>query len=141
MSQQPTAPAVTQEIALGCEDELGRPLTFVSSFGYDPSDPYAVWLTFHIPGGDVHWVMARSLLAMGIDEPTGEGDVCLWPNLDADGRAVVSMDFHSPEGRLVVEARTKDVYQFLARSWAVVPPGAEGDNVDLDELVEELLAG
>jgi hypothetical protein len=141
MSQQPTARAVTQEIALGCDDELGRPLTFVSSFGYDASDPYAVSLAFHIPGGDVHWVMARSLLARGIDEPTGEGDVCLWPNLDADGRAVVSMDFHSPEGRLVVEARTKDVYQFLARSWAVVPPGAEGDNVDLDELVEELLAG
>ena len=141
MSQQHAAPAVTQEIALQCEDELGRPLTFVSSFGYDPRDPYAVWLTFHIPGGDVHWVMARSLLAKGIDEPTGEGDVCLWPNLDSDGRAVVSMDFHSPEGRLVVEARSKDVYQFLARTWTVVPPGSEGDNVDLDELVEELLAG
>ena len=141
MSQQDAARAVTQEIALGCEDELGRPLTFISSFGYDPTDPYAVWLTFHIPGGDVHWVLARSLLAQGIDEPTGEGDVCLWPNLDPDGRAVVSMDFHSPEGRLVVEARTSDVYQFLARTWVAVPPGSEGDNVDLDELVEELLAG
>ena len=141
MSKQHADRAVTQEIALGCEDELGRPLTFISSFGYDPHDPYAVWLTFHIPGGDVHWVLARTLLAQGIDEPTGEGDVCLWPNLDADGRAVVSMDFHSPEGRLVVEARTKDVYQFLARTWAAVPPGSESDNVDLDELVEELLAG
>jgi hypothetical protein len=141
MSQQHAAPAVTQEIALQCEDELGRPLTFISSFGYDPQDPYAVWLSFHIPGGDVHWVMARSLLARGIDEPTGEGDVVLWPNLDADGRAVVSMDFRSPQGRLVVEARTSDVYEFLARTWSVVRPGTEGDNVDLDELVEELLAG
>lgn len=141
MSQQPTAPAVMQEIALQCEDDLGRPLTFMSSFRYDSQDPYAVWLTFHIPGGDVHWVLARSLLVRGIDEPTGEGDVCLWPNLDPDGRAVVSMDFHSPEGRLVVEARTSDVYQFLGRTYAAVPPGTEGDNVDLDELVEELLAG
>jgi hypothetical protein len=41
----------------------------------------------------------------------------------------------------VVEARTADVYQFLARTWAAVPPGSEGDTVDLDELVEELLAG
>ena len=49
MSQQPTAPAVIQEIALGCEDELGRPLTFISSFGYDPADPFAVWLTFPHP--------------------------------------------------------------------------------------------
>jgi hypothetical protein len=141
MSHQPTAAAVTHEIALECEDDLGRPLTFISSFGYDPQDPYAVSLTFHIPGGDVHWVMARSLLTRGIDEPTGEGDVRLRPTLGADGRALVSMDFHSPEGRLVVEARTSDVYRFLARTWAVVPPGAEGDNVDLDALVEELLAG
>ena len=51
------------------------------------------------------------------------------------------MDFHSPEGRLIVEARTSDVYQFLARTWVAVPPGSEGENVDLDELVEELLAG
>jgi len=141
MSQQHTGPAVSQEIALQCEDELGRPLTFISSFGYDPADPYAVWLTFHIPGGDVHWVMGRALLARGIDEPTGEGDVCLWPNLDADGRAVVSMDFHSPEGRLVVEARSSDIYQFLGRTYAAVAPGSEGDNVDLDELVQDLLAG
>jgi hypothetical protein len=141
MSQEPTAPAVTQEIALQCEDDLGRPLIFISSFAYDPQDPYAVRLTFHIAGGDVHWVLARCLLARGIDEPAGEGDVCLRPDLDRDGRAVVSMDFHSPEGRLVVEARTSDVYQFLARTHAAVPPGTEGDNVDLDELVEELLAG
>src|SRR5690349_12653864 len=43
---------------------------------YDPSDPYAVRFTFHLPGdAPVTWVFARELLLDGISRPTGEGDV------------------------------------------------------------------
>lgn len=139
MPQQPVSQTVTQDIALHCLDELGRPMAFIASFGYHPEDPYAVWLTFHIPAGDVSWAMARSLLVRGLTEPAGEGDIRLWPSIDEDGRAVVCMDFRSPEGRLLTEARTADLHSFLLRSWASVPAGSESELVDLDQLVALLL--
>lgn len=139
MKPQPLAPTVTHDVALHCHDEYGRPYAFIATFGYHTDDPYAVWLTFHIPGGDVSWVLARSLLLRGLTEPAGEGDVRLWPSIDEAGRAVVRMDFHSPEGRLLTEARTADLHTFLVQTWAAVPPGAEGLQVDLDRLVDSLL--
>lgn len=139
MTQRPLSSTVTHEIALHCQDELGRPMTFMASFDYDPADPYAVWLTFHIPAGDVRWAIGRSLLQRGLTEPAGEGDIRLWPSIDDEGRALVSMDFHSPEGRLVTAARTAELTAFLARTWAAVPAGTEGDRVDLDLLVASLL--
>jgi len=139
MNHQPVSPTLSQDIALHCDDELGRPMSFMASFGYHDDDPYAVWVTFRIPAGEVRWAMARSLLQRGLTEPAGEGDVRLWPNLDDEGRAVVYMDFHSPEGRLVTAARTADLHQFLVGTWDAVPLGTESDWVDLDGLVDSLL--
>lgn len=138
MTPQPVSPTVTQDIALHCLDELGRPMSFIASFGYDASDPYAVWLTFHVPAGEIEWAMARTLLLRGLTQPVGEGDIRLAPAVDEDGHAVVRMDFCSPEGRLVTEARTADLFAFLNSTWRAVPPGSEAALVDVDELVERL---
>ncbi|MDO9457508.1 SsgA family sporulation/cell division regulator [Nocardioides sp.] len=138
MTQQPLAPAVTADIALHCDDELGRPMAFIATFSYDALDPYAVRVTFHVPAGDIPWVVARSLLTRGLGEPVGEGDIRLRPGLDEDGRAVVRMDFHSPEGRLQVEVRTADLLAFLGRTWLAVHPGDE--RVNVDALLDALLA-
>ncbi|WP_148615039.1 SsgA family sporulation/cell division regulator [Nocardioides rubriscoriae] len=135
---QPLAPAVTADIALHCDDELGRPMAFIATFSYDAGDPYAVQVTFHVPAGDVPWVVARSLLTRGLGEPAGDGDIRLRPGLDEDGRAVVRMDFHSPEGRLAVEVRSADLLWFLGRTWLSVRPGEE--SVDVDDLLTGLLA-
>lgn len=136
----PLAPAVQQDIALHCDDELGRPMAFIATFHYDDRDPYAVGITFHIPAGEVPWVVARSLLQHGLTEPCGTGDIRLWPWLDEDGHAMVKMAFHSPEGRLQVEVRSRDLITFLARTWELVPAGAEGRQFDLDDLVASLLS-
>jgi hypothetical protein len=133
----PLAPAVTADIALHCDDEHGRPMAFIATFSYDACDPYAVQLTFHVPAGDVPWVMARSLLVLGMGQPAGEGDIRLRPGIDEDGRAVVRMDFHSPEGRLEVEVRTSDLLSFLGRTWVSVRPGDEA--IDLDAFLTTLL--
>lgn len=134
---QPLAPAVTADIALHCDDELGRPMAFIATFSYDVDDPYAVRVTFHVPAGDVPWVVARSLLTRGLGEPAGDGDIRLRPGLDEDHRAVVRMDFHSPEGRLLVEVRSGDLLAFLARTWMSVRPGEE--HIDVDLLLTGLL--
>jgi hypothetical protein len=136
MTQPPRAPAVSADIALHCDDQLGRPMAFIATFSYDPRDPFAVVVTFHVPAGDVPWTIDRSLLAQGMAERCGEGDIRLRPALDEDGRAVVHMDFHSPEGRLRADVRTGELLAFLRRTWQAVEPGEE--SIDLDSLVAAL---
>lgn len=139
MAQPPTAPTVSQDITLHCLDDSGPDLAFVASLGYRADDPYAVWLTFHIPGGDVSWAVARSLLLKGLTEPVGDGDIRLRPDVDAEGHAVTVLDFRSPSGSLSTQARTVVLRTFLDRTWLVVPPGDEADQLDLDLLVGALL--
>ncbi|GAA5153003.1 hypothetical protein GCM10023340_34300 [Nocardioides marinquilinus] len=111
-------------------------MAFIATFSYDPHDPFAVVVTFHVPAGDIPWTIARSLLTQGLAEPCGEGDVRLRPAVDEDGRAVVRMDFHSPEGRLRAGVRTGELLSFLRRTWLAVAPGEE--SIDLDSLVAAL---
>ncbi len=136
----PHAPAVIQDIALHCDDELGRPMAFIATFAYDELDPYAVAITFHVPAGDVPWVVARSLLQQGLTDPAGAGDIRLWPAVDDDGSALVRMAFHSPEGRLQVAVRSRELLAFLCHTWCLVRSGAEPEQFDLDELVSSLLS-
>ena len=136
----PLAPAVVEDIALHCDDEFGRPMAFIATFHYDDLDPYAVGITFHIPAGEVPWVVARSLLRRGLTEPTGDGDIRLRPALDENGRAIVRMAFHSPEGRLRVTVCSGELLSFLTRTWEIVPLGSEPRQFDLDDLVALLLA-
>ena len=132
------APSLTQDVALHCDDERGRPMAFMATLAYCESDPYAVGMTFHVPAGEVPWVMARCLLRQGLTQPVGDGDIHLAPGIDEDGHAVVRMTFHSPEGRLRVAARSAELLEFLVRTWQLVPVGDETALVDLDSLVEAL---
>jgi sporulation and cell division protein SsgA len=141
VTSQPVSRALSQELNLECVDRHGRTLALVARFGYDESDPYAVWITFPSADGDVRWAICRATLLLGLTDPAGEGDLQLWPSTDSAGRAVVVLDFHSPDGHLMAQARTQDVYRFLTRTLATVPAGTEGDHLDLDALVADLLGG
>ena len=118
---------------------MGTLTTVDAALGYDPADPFAVTATFVTVEGDVVWTFARDLLARGLSGPAGEGDVHIWPCVDAEGGATVIIELCSPDGELVAQARTCDVYPFLSRSLAAVPAGTEADRIDLDQLIDQLL--
>jgi hypothetical protein len=128
--------ALSQELVLQCLDAWGRSLELPASFGYDPSDPWAVWITFRGPRDEVRWAVGRDLLLQGLTDPAGEGDIQLWPSIDENGRAAVVMELCSPDGRLVTQLLTNELYRFLTRTLAVVPLGTE--SIDLDQMVAEL---
>jgi hypothetical protein len=130
---------VTHDLALHCVDSAGTLTTVDAALGYDPADPFAVTITFVTVDGDVVWAFARDLLVRGLGGPAGQGDVHIWPRLDAEGCATVIIELCSPDGELVVQAGTRDVYQFLGRSLAAVPAGTETDRIDLDQLIDQLL--
>ena len=60
-----------------------------ADFSYNPADPLAVAMTLSTVAGPVTWTFARELLIEGQYEPTGEGDVHVWPCLSPSGEAVV----------------------------------------------------
>jgi hypothetical protein len=139
VTPQPMSRVLSQELVLRCLDARGRSFELPASFSFDPSDPWAVWITFRGPNDDVRWAMGRELLLQGMTDPAGEGDVQLWPSIDENGRAAVVMELHSPDGRLVTQLLTNELYRFLTRTLAAVPLGTE--TIDHELLVEEITRG
>lgn len=135
-----TTVTITESVTLDCVDGAGQTMTLPGELGYVSSDPYAVSTTFQTPGGDVVWTFARDLMVRGLTAPAGDGDVHVWPCLDAEGQAVVIIELHSPDGELLVQVATKDLYRFVNRTLAAVPIGTEGEHLDLDLLIGQLMA-
>ncbi len=131
---------VTEAVTLDCVDGSGQAMTLPGSLGYASADPYAVTLTFSTAGGDVVWTFARDLMVRGLTAPAGDGDVHVWPCLDADGQAVVIVELRSPDGELLVQIQTKALYRFVQRTLTAVPLGTEGEHLDLDMLIDQLMA-
>ena len=141
VTQQPVSRTISADLVLQVLDAWGRTVDLPAELGYDPADPWAVWITFRGASGrstePVRWAMGRDLLMRGMTDPAGEGDVQLFPSVDENGRAAVVMELCSPDGRLVTQMRTSDLYGFLVKTLMAVPLGTE--SVDLDLLVESLI--
>ncbi|MEW2498084.1 SsgA family sporulation/cell division regulator [Streptomyces nodosus] len=106
---------------------------------YDRGDPFAVRMTFPAPatleGVEVCWTFARELLATGLEEPVGHGDVRVRPY----GYDRTVLEFHAPEGTAVVHVHSSDIRRFLQRTTELVPVGLERLQRDLDHDLAELL--
>lgn len=115
--------------------------TLTASLRYDGADPLAVRLGFSaeasLDGADVAWSFGRELLESGLHRPTGEGDVHVWPR---DGSHTV-IELLSREGVAVVEFDSRELRDFLLRSYDAVPPGQELRLLDLDTGLAALLRG
>jgi hypothetical protein len=111
---------------------------------FDLGDPLAVHITFD-PGDDtsVTWRFARDLLAGGVQQPCGEGDVHIAPadpgcfddvliRLQVGGAAALFLCSAAP------------LMAFLDRTHALVPLGLEHRYSDfvarIDEALDEILA-
>ncbi|HYO41344.1 MAG TPA: SsgA family sporulation/cell division regulator [Nocardioidaceae bacterium] len=135
------APAtVTQLLGLELIDGAGSATPIEAELHYDPSDPYAVTAVFLTGDSPVRWTFGRDLLLEGIAEPAGDGDVHVWPCMDADGRPVVLMELCSPDGEALIQARTEQLAAFLDRVTAAVPPGSEPRLLDIDSALAAIFA-
>jgi hypothetical protein len=112
--------------------------TLVAEFVYDPADACAVTLVLQTQSGPVHWTFARELLADGQYEPTGDGDVHVWPCLSSCGEAVVIVELCSPVGETLLQFPSRAVQEFILSSVDSVPMGSE--DVDVDAWLQQLLA-
>ena len=83
---------------------------------FDPADPYAVTMHLEARSGSVTWTFARELLAEGLFDPSGDGDVQVWPCLSNTGEAVVIVELCSPDGTALLQTASRAVQAFVTRS-------------------------
>ena len=112
----------------------------LTELGYDSSHPYALTISFHRSDTTVVWTFARDLLSGGLSEPTGDGDVHVWPSLDDTGSAVVVIELCTTAGDALVEVCTADAVAFVERSYAIVAAGKESAHLDVDAIIAGLRA-
>ncbi|HEX7738349.1 MAG TPA: SsgA family sporulation/cell division regulator [Marmoricola sp.] len=133
----------TARIMTTCEgvliDEDGNEISVPCALGYDPGDPYAISFTLHGAQREVTWVFARTLIADGVFEPTGEADVHVWPTVSARGHARVAIELANAGVTALVLVPSCVTLGFLDRTEALMPFGTESAAIDLDATVDALL--
>ena len=136
-----TAPLiVSQAVTLDLIDSTGAATPIDAELQYDPRDPYAVTTVFMTGRSQVRWTFGRELLAEGLYEPSGDGDVHVWPCLDSAGHAVVIIELCSPDGEALVQAKTGDLRTFVDRMSQTVALGRESELVDVDAAIAAIFA-
>ena len=112
-------------------------------FSYDARDPYAVRIRFgsaHAGGMDaVTWLTGRELFRAGLDQPTGDGDVRVGPTEPSSD--VLFLQLRAPSGEAVMELSRTALAAFVRGTESLVPFGAEGAAIDLDQGLAVLLSG
>jgi hypothetical protein len=116
---------------------------------YDATDPFAVRIAFGEVGDDqdlvdadeagIAWLVSRELLQSGLDHPSGEGDVRMWPAHAATD--VLFLHLRAPSGEALFELSRATVAAFLRQTEALVPTGSESSMLSLDEELQALLSG
>lgn len=86
------ADLITARIEPEVVDERCGADSLVAALVYDPADPFAVTLAFRTDTQQVTWTFGRDLLIEGLYEPTGDGDMHIWPYPSSVGCAVVILE-------------------------------------------------
>ncbi|WP_157646890.1 SsgA family sporulation/cell division regulator [Actinomycetospora chiangmaiensis] len=103
-------------------------------------DPYAIALAFQtLHSREVVWRFSRGLLAQGLIEAVGEGDVRIRPLDTTVPARVVEIELLSPGGRAVFHAPYTELRDYLTRTQELIAFGAEHEWLDLDHTVTMLL--
>ncbi|MFR9794497.1 SsgA family sporulation/cell division regulator [Streptomyces sp. MS06] len=106
---------------------------------YETRDPYAVRLTFHLPGdAPVTWAFGRELLIDGVAGPCGEGDVQVAPaEPDVLGEVLIRLQVGCDHA--LFRSSAAPLLAFLDRTDKLVPLGQEGALADFDAHLDEAL--
>ncbi len=114
-------------------------LPLISTLRYQVADPFAVEATFRAGSDAISWVLGRDLLSDGLLSECGEGDVRVWPTIEARQRLVM-LELSSPDGRALLAADADRLESFLQRTYEAVPLGYEGDHLDIDRAIARLMS-
>jgi Streptomyces sporulation and cell division protein, SsgA len=116
------------------------PMPVDVALAYTKEDPYAVQASFVT--GDAHnpveWVFGRDLLADGLFNEAGDGDVKVRPHRARANR--VELELTSPSGYALFVTNATRLAEFLDQTFELVPPGTEYAWLDLDSALTRMLS-
>lgn len=116
-----------------------RDVAVPAALDYSADEPYSIRATFHTGEADVSWVFARELLVEGMGGPAGCGDISVWPGRH-QGQEVLFLSLSSDTGQAMLRTDTDEIRRFVNRTFEVVPTGRESDLIDMDVVINRLLA-
>ena len=130
---------VSAELGLSLVVPEHGAVPLVASLDYCADDPYAIKMSFHVGTDEpVEWIFARELLAAGIEGPSGEGDVQVWPG-DGEDADILNIALSSPFGEAHFQAPVGSTAEFLHSTYGIIPAGSESNFIDVDSELDELL--
>ncbi|NYV75546.1 SsgA family sporulation/cell division regulator [Streptomyces sp. UH6] len=102
---------------------------------YDVAEPLGVTLSFTADGDRrTRWVLARDLLQEGLYQPSGDGDVRVWPSggcrCGCSGSIHARILLQSATGYALLDLPLEPVQHWLDRTWNLVPDGSEESRLD-----------
>ncbi|MGA4849971.1 SsgA family sporulation/cell division regulator [Streptomyces sp. G5(2025)] len=106
---------------------------------YETGDPFAVRLTFHLPGdAPVTWAFGRELLIDGVGRPCGVGDVRIEPT-DPELMDEALIRLQVGPDQALFRVGIPPLLAFLDRTDKLVPLGQERALADFDAHLDEAL--
>ncbi len=131
---------VTRELSVQVVVPIDGPNEVSVAMRYDTVDPYAVHAVFRVADDQqVAWVFSRELLTEGLDQPSGDGDVRIWPE-SLQGRDVICISLRSPDGEALLRAPAEALIEFLSSAYALCPRGNERGHLKIDRALKALFA-
>ena len=129
---------VTRDLCVQVIAPAEGPRQLPVALHYDTSDPYAIQAVFHAARDqEIAWVFARELATQGLDPPSGEGAVRIWPAFD-DGCEVVRIALRSPDGEALLQVDYDEVVDFLSSTYTLCPRGREQRHLHIDHALGAL---
>lgn len=132
---------IAVEVVIDDGGHSGRGRMTVLQLLWQACDPLAVELVLTaqpdhpaLPRG--HWVVLRDFLTYGLEEATGDGEVKIRPD---ELRDRVWFELARPGRAACVSVPRPLVRDFLERTEAAVPRGAERSDEAIDALLDRLL--
>ncbi|WP_306610676.1 SsgA family sporulation/cell division regulator [Streptomyces lunaelactis] len=117
---------VERELVCQLVLEDGRSVAVPTRLVYRTDDPYAVRVAFHTDSDTpVEWCFARDLLIEGVFQPTGQGDVRIWPGKTPRTMGFVYLLLAVPGEHALLQVPALALSAWTERTLRVVPAGSE----------------
>lgn len=108
---------------------------------YSTSDPLAVRVSFDLESGErVDWTLSRDVLQASLTAEAGGGDAFVAPAVNEFDEHVLRFSLRSPEGVALLECDAGLVRSFLEDTFRLIPAGFESQWLNIDAVIELLLA-
>lgn len=129
MNAHPSTDSVQQDMFTVLH---GQPAPVVTRWSYSAAEPFAVTLAVRTRSDRwVEWLVARDLVAEGLEADAGEGDIRFSPQV-VQGYDIVEIEITSTDGRAVLEVDRDLLRHFVDTTLQLVALGDESALMDLD---------